>query len=149
MQSKIVYRKMKDSDIANIRSLVTELAQYEKAQSELKTTTKDYESSFQGGVYDAWIAEVDHAVVGMALYYPMFSTWKGKMLYLEDFYVQPQHRGAGIGQRLFDLFIATAKDSSCAGAKWQVLDWNKDAIRFYERNEASIETEWYNGKILF
>ena len=78
-----------------------------------------------------------------------FSTWKGRMMYLEDFVVNPEYRGQGIGQQLFDSFIAEAKAQDCNLVKWQVLDWNEPAVRFYERNKATIEKEWWNGKIVF
>ena len=86
-------------------------------------------------------------VAGMALYYLTFSTWKGRMLYLEDFVVRQQWRGNGLGQALFDAFLARARELDCRLVKWQVLDWNVDAIRFYERQQALIEREWYNGKL--
>jgi len=85
----------------------------------------------------------------MALYYMTYSTWKGRMLYLEDFVVQEAFRKAGIGQQLFDGFLQEANNKGCKLVKWQVLDWNVPAIKFYEKNKAIIEKEWWNGKILF
>jgi GNAT superfamily N-acetyltransferase len=87
-------------------------------------------------------------IIGMAIYYPTFSTWRGKMLYLEDFYVQPKYRSKGIGQSLFDSILHRARITNCKLMKWQVLDWNKKAIKFYKRNNAEIETEWLNGKLI-
>ena len=85
----------------------------------------------------------------MTLYYMTYSTWKGKMLYLEDFVVKADQRNKGIGQLLFDAFIEVAKAKKCRMVKWQVLDWNEPAIRFYEKNNATIETEWWTAKIIF
>ncbi len=129
--------------------MVKGLAQFEKASEKVVIDVATYEQLLSEGLYDGHVAEIEHKVVGMVIYYPMFSTWTGKLLYLEDFYVLPSARGMGIGQQLFDAYLATARASDCKGAKWQVLDWNKDAIRFYERNDAIIETEWYNGRLYF
>jgi ribosomal protein S18 acetylase RimI-like enzyme len=83
----------------------------------------------------------------MALYYMTYSTWKGRMLYLEDFVVSAGFRRYGVGQRLFDAYLRRAKALECRLVKWQVLDWNEPAINFYRKNNAIIETEWWNGKI--
>ena len=75
-----------------------------------------------------------------------YSTWKGKMLYLEDFVVAQSHRRRGIGQLLFDAYKAEAIEKKAKLIKWQVLDWNEPAIAFYEKNGATIEKGWYNVK---
>jgi len=85
----------------------------------------------------------------MTLYYMTFSTWKGKMLYLEDFVIKKGFRRLGIGQLLFDAFLETAREKGCKLTKWQVLDWNETALKFYEKNNAIIEKDWWNGKIIF
>ena len=95
------------------------------------------------------VAEVDNSIVGMTLYYDTFSTWKGKMLYLEDFVVKESYRSQGIGDLLFDATLVEAKKRKCLLMKWQVLDWNTEAVKFYKRKQAEIETEWWNGKIVF
>ena len=142
-------RKIETSDLTAVYAMVKGLAQFEKASEKVVIDVATYEQLLSEGLYDGHVAEIEHKVVGMVIYYPMFSTWTGKLLYLEDFYVLPSARGMGIGQQLFDAYLATARASDCKGAKWQVLDWNKDAIRFYERNDAIIETEWYNGRLYF
>jgi GNAT superfamily N-acetyltransferase len=95
------------------------------------------------------VATIDHKVVGIAVFYMTFSTWKGKCLYLEDFYVQPAFRRDKIGQQLFDAYIVEAKDQGANMAKWQVLDWNETGLNFYHKNNAIIEKNWWNGKIFF
>jgi GNAT superfamily N-acetyltransferase len=95
------------------------------------------------------VAELNDEILGMALYYMTFSTWRGSMLYLEDFYVSENYRSAGIGQLLFDAYINEAKERGCKMVKWEVLDWNTEAIKFYERNGAVIEKQWWKGKIIF
>lgn len=137
------------ADLPAIHGLVRELAIYEKAEQEFIATLEDYEKDFADGVFQAKVAEVGGEVVGMALYFFHYSTWKGKMLYLEDFVVKESYRGNGIGQHLFDTFLKEAKAQGCRLVKWQVLDWNTPALNFYEKFDAVIEKEWWTGKIFF
>lgn len=134
-------------DLPAIHNLVLELAKYEKAAHEFKATLEDYQRDFREGIFEALVAEQEHKIVGMALYYMTYSTWKGKMLYLEDFVVQAAYRRSGIGEALFDAFLDKARAKGCRLVKWQVLDWNEPAINFYKKKAATIEQEWWNGKI--
>ncbi|GJM34399.1 MAG: N-acetyltransferase [Saprospiraceae bacterium] len=145
--STIHTRLAEKKDIPAIHDLVRELAVYEKAEEEFTASLEDYYRDFEEGVFDVLVAEMDQTVCGMALYYMTYSTWKGKMLYLEDFVVKQTHRRHGIGQVLFDGFLQLAKQKECRIVKWQVLDWNTPALRFYEKNKAIIERDWWNGKI--
>jgi GNAT superfamily N-acetyltransferase len=140
-------RQAVKSDIATIFSLVEELALYEKAPEAVITNVEIYEKDFEAGIFEAIVAEKEGEIIGMALYYMAYSTWKGRMLYLEDFVVRDAFRCYGAGQMLFDAFLAVAKQKNASLVKWQVLDWNEPAIKFYEKNNAIIETEWWNGKI--
>lgn len=140
-------RQATAKDLPVLHNLVLELAEYEKAAHEFTATLGDYQRDFQEGVFEALVAEADGEIAGMALYYMTYSTWKGKMLYLEDFVVREAYRRKGIGEALFDTFLATAKAKGCRLAKWQVLDWNEPAIQFYRKKSATIEQEWWNGKI--
>lgn len=140
-------RKGTKADLPAIHKLVGELALYEKAPQEFVADLAEYERDFARSDFDFFVAEADGEVIGMALFYMAYSTWKGRMLYLEDFVVAEQHRGIGAGKLLFDAFLQQARDEGCRLVKWQVLDWNTPAIRFYEREGASMEKEWYNGKI--
>jgi GNAT superfamily N-acetyltransferase len=140
-------RQAVKSDIATIFSLVEELALYEKAPEAVITNVEIYEKDFEAGIFEAIVAEKEGEIIGMALYYMAYSTWKGRMLYLEDFVVRDAFRRYGAGQMLFDAFLAVAKQKNASLVKWQVLDWNEPAIKFYEKNNAIIETEWWNGKI--
>lgn len=144
---KTTIRKATLADMSAVHDLVRELAIYEKAEHELSATVAEYERDFKDNVFEVQVAEQDNAIIGMALYYLTYSTWKGKMLYLEDFVVRSSHRRLGVGQLLFDAFLATAQEKKCNLVKWQVLDWNEDALKFYEKNQAIIEKEWWNGKI--
>ena len=86
-------------------------------------------------------------IVGMMLYYMAYSTWKGKMMYLEDFVVREAVRGQGVGQMLWTAFEAESRAEGAKLLKWQVLDWNTPALNFYKNIGANIETEWLNGKL--
>lgn len=135
-------------DLPAIHALVGELAEYERAREEFVATLADYERNFADGVFDVIVAEsAEGKIAGMALFYLTYSTWKGRMLYLEDFVVKSEFRRDGVGQLLFDAFLARARELDCRLVKWQVLDWNEPAVRFYEKNDALIEREWWNGKL--
>jgi GNAT superfamily N-acetyltransferase len=91
----------------------------------------------------------DNTVVGFALYYISYSTWKGRCLYLEDFYVQEADRKQGYGQALFDEVVRIANQMGVKRMDWQVLDWNHTALNFYRRNHATLDPEWINGRLFF
>jgi GNAT superfamily N-acetyltransferase len=144
---KSIIRKAKKEDIPAIFGLVQELALYERAPEAVITSVEIYLQDFENRIFDAHVAEMDGKVVGMILYYMAYSTWKGRMLYLEDFYVQEAYRRYGIGQQLFDTFLEEGRRQDASLVKWQVIDWNDPALQFYEKNSAIIEKEWWNGKI--
>lgn len=133
--------------MAAVHGLVVDLAIFEKEPDAVRATLEEYLESYDRGMIDAILALDGEEIVGMAFYYPVFSSWNGRTLYLEDFIVKDSHRNQGIGQKLFDAFVEEAKRQGCRQAKWQVLDWNTEAIRFYERNGASIEKNWWNGRL--
>ncbi len=140
-------REAKINDLPAIIDLVKELAVYEKEPEAVSANLEMYEKAFSEGVFEALVLEEGNKILGMALYYMTFSTWKGKMLYLEDFIISQEMRNKGLGQQLFDAFIAKAAEKGAILTKWQVLDWNKPAINFYLKNKAIIEKEWLNAKI--
>jgi GNAT superfamily N-acetyltransferase len=142
-------RKAGINDMESILDLVKELAVYEKAPDAVTATVQDYEKNFLEGVFDALVAEDQQGqIVGTTIYYISWSTWKGRMLYLEDFVVKSSERGQGIGKILFDALSQEAIDLDCRLLKWQVLEWNEPAINFYKKYDAIIEREWFNGKIM-
>lgn len=144
---KITARRAKAADLPAVYDLVKELAAYEHAADQVTASLEDYQRDFADHIYEALVAEQAGVVVGMMIYYMTYSTWRGRMLYLEDFVVKASHRKQGVGQVLFDAFIQTAKEKAVKMVKWQVLDWNEPAIRFYEKNQAIIEKDWWNAKI--
>jgi ribosomal protein S18 acetylase RimI-like enzyme len=146
--SEIFIRKAQKDDLHQVIDLVKELAIYEKEPEAVTASLKEYQELFDNGWYECLVAVKEHKILGIAIYYKTFSTWKGKMMYLEDLVVSEAYRCMGIGQMLFDQVVTEAQQMGCALLKWQVLDWNMPAIKFYEKNEAIIEKEWLNGKII-
>ena len=135
------------NDLAVVHDLVRGLAIYEKEETAFTATLEEYYQDFEAGWFECQVAESQGDIVGMIIYYETFSTWKGRMLYLEDFFVKEAFRRYGVGQKLFDAFHKTARKKACKMTKWQVLDWNTPAVKFYEKNNAIIEKEWWNVKI--
>jgi GNAT superfamily N-acetyltransferase len=131
--------------------LIHELAVFEKAPNEVVANAETLlQSGFQEHpLFVAWVAEKDGLIVGMALCYIRYSTWKGPVLYLEDLIVTESFRGNGIGKALFEKCIAHAKHNNYRRMVWQVLDWNTPAIDFYKGYGAQIEDGWLNASIDF
>lgn len=136
-------------DCPRLLELVNELALYEKAPEEVTVTLHEFEDAGFGErpVWRAFVAEVDDVIVGFALYYTRFSTWKGCRMYLEDFIVTENMRGKGIGKLLFERTLVEAKDKGYSGVVWQVLDWNEPAINFYNKYNAKLEAGWLNASV--
>jgi GNAT superfamily N-acetyltransferase len=134
-------------DCPRLLELIQELADYEKAPDEVTVTLQEFIDAGFGAqsVWKAFVVEVEQNIVGFALYYTRYSTWKGCRLYLEDFIVTEEHRGKGVGKLLFERVMQEAKDKNFNGMVWQVLDWNKPAINFYNKYAAQIETGWLNA----
>lgn len=145
--NKTTIRKAAKEDCEAMMQLVHELAVYEKAPDEV---TVDFDHFVESGfgknpVWWAYVAEVNGKVVGLALYYIRYSTWKGQRMYLEDILVTEEMRGQGIGKLLFDQLIEEAKEKKLRGMVWQVLDWNEPAINFYKKYEGVVfDNEWVN-----
>lgn len=135
-------------DIPAVHDLVVELAIYEQAPDAVITTPAQYEQDFAAGRFELLVAEaVDSGeIVGMMLFFEAYSTWKGRMMYLDDFVVRTSLRRQGIGKLLYDAFLKVCSDRAVALAKWQVLDWNAPAIAFYQKQGAELEKGWYNVK---
>jgi GNAT superfamily N-acetyltransferase len=147
MSHNIRIRPATEADIPAIHALVRELAEYEKEPEAVFTTPAEYLDDFRNGLFESQVAEMDGKIVGMILYFMTYSSWKGKMLYLDDFVVTESHRRYGVGQKLFDAFVEEGRRRGCRLVKWQVLDWNAPALQFYSKNGAIIETNWWNGKM--
>ncbi len=146
---KITLRKAESIDIPLIFSMVKELALFERAPEEVTATLADYEINgfSEKSLFDAFILFENDQLVGFALWYFRFSTWKGKRLYLEDLYVTSEFRSKGYGKLLMEATIEEAKTTNSKGLMWQVLDWNSPAIEFYKKYGARFDSEWINVHI--
>ncbi len=146
MTNTIEIRPGKKEDLPQVLELIRELAIYERAANEVENTVEMMlEDGFgEHPVYGFFVAEKDDKIIGLALYYYRYSTWKGKCLYLEDIIVTEAHRGAGIGRELLDKIVEKAKEDNVRRVNWQVLDWNEPAINFYKKVGADLDGEWIN-----
>jgi len=144
----IIRRAIKD-DCLRLLELVQELATYERAPGEVTVTLDHFTESGFGKqpVWWAFVAEVDERIVGFALYYIRYSTWKGQAMYLEDILITNEMRGKGIGKLLFDRLIEEAREKKFNRIIWQVLDWNEPAINFYKKYNADFDGSWVNCSI--
>ena len=145
----ISIRKGIAADLPQVLQLIRELAIYEKAAGEVTVTVKDLETDGFGPnpVFYFFVAEADKKIVGLALYYLKYSTWKGKCIFLEDLIVTETFRKAGIGKKLFNEVVKTARDMNAARMEWQVLEWNEPAIGFYKTFDTCFDPEWVNCKL--
>jgi GNAT superfamily N-acetyltransferase len=142
----ILIRKAIQEDCPQIMTLVHELAEFERAPDEVSVSLEHFRESGFGPspVWWAFVAEVNDRIVGFALYYIRYSTWKGRKMYLEDILVTEEWRCRGIGTRLMEALIREAKDKQLNGISWQVLEWNEPAISFYRRYQPKFDNEWVN-----
>jgi len=147
----ILIRNSSPLDTAAMMRLIHELALFEKSPNEVvanEETLLKYGFG-ENPLFVSWVAELDGLVVGMALCYIRYSTWKGPVLYLEDLVVTQSHRSKGIGKLLFEKCIDYAMTQEYPRMVWQVLDWNQPAIEFYKGYQASFDAEWLNAYIDF
>ncbi len=149
MYKKIKIRDTNKHDIPALLALIQELAIFEKAPNEVSNTEiRMLEDGFgEKKIFDAFVAEIDGKVVGCAVVYFRYSTWKGRCLYLEDLIISEPYRGLGAGTLLFERCIQFAKETNSKLMVWQVLDWNTPAIDFYKKYNAKLDGEWINGTL--
>ena len=138
-------RKAVTSDMHQVLNLITELAIFEKEPNAVKITvdTLIKEGFGKNPSFTCFVAEVEEEIVGMALVYDRFSTWKGRSIHLEDLIVSEKIRGTGVGKALYSKVIAYAAAQKVKRLEWVVLDWNEGAIKFYEKNGARMLKDWY------
>ena len=144
-----IIRKATPADIAGALALVKELATYERAANEVTNTEAEMlrDGFGEHPAFGLFVAELSGQIVGIALHYLRYSTWKGLMLYLEDIVVKEELRGKGIGKKLFDACLDLTIEKDYKGMAWQVLDWNEPALNFYKKYNARLDGEWVNGKL--
>mgnify|MGYP001465621659 FL=1 len=145
----LTIRKGIKTDLPFVLELIKELADYENEVGEVSVTLKQLEDDgfCKNPSYQFLVAESNKKIIGMAFYFIRYSTWKGKMLFLEDFIVNKEYRRMGVGNKLFSEIIKIAQESNLNGMCWQVLDWNEVAINFYRKYNAGISGKWLNGKL--
>jgi GNAT superfamily N-acetyltransferase len=137
-------RKGEKKDMKAVLELIQELATFEKEPDAVEVTIADLERDGFGEnpLFYAFVAEVDDEIVGIALYYYRYSTWKGKTIHLEDLIVKEKMRGSGIGFALYSEIIAQGKKDNVRRIEWAVLDWNTPAIDFYKKSGAKVLDDW-------
>lgn len=137
------------NDMLAVHGLIVELAVYEKEPKEVETTIEELQVDGFGPEpkFECLVLEKEEKVIGFALLYTAYSTWKGKALYLEDFLVTETERGKGYGKLIFDKVLSIAKERKVRRMAWQVLDWNKPAIDFYKKYDTYFSEEWLNCRI--
>ena len=142
-------RKGNQEDLPFILEMILELAKFEESLEQVNITLEQLTTDGFGEnpVFYFFVAEKKGEIVGMAFCIIKYSTWKGKCLFLEDFYVKEKFRRTGIGQKLFKEIIKEAHKNKLGRIMWQVLDWNKPAIKFYKKMGAKISSNWLNGEI--
>lgn len=146
----LILRQAEQPDVEIILELIGELARYEKLENEVVATRIGLERAMFGpqAFVEVLLAELDDTVAGFALFFPNFSTFLGRPgIYLEDLYVREEYRGRGIGQSLLIAVARVAGDRSCGRLEWSVLDWNVDAMRFYQRLNARPLDEWISYRL--
>ena len=142
----MIIRKGVRKDIPQVLDLIKELAEFENAPDQVTNTIERLENDGFGNqpVYDLFVAESENKIIGMAITYFRYSTWKGKNLYIEDLIINEKFRREGIGLKVFEELKKFAKNTSCVGISLQVLDWNKIGINFYKKLNMKFDKEWVN-----
>lgn len=131
-------------DAEDLLRLIKGLAAYEKAHEQVVLKAEDLVRDGFGAEPKFWcyVAERDQRIVGMALFYFRYSTWKGPVVHLEDLMVEKDHRSQGIGSALYQAVLSFAREKKVRRVNWEVLDWNSPAIEFYEKSGAEVLKEW-------
>ncbi len=142
-------RRGLEADLPRVLALIQELAEYERAPEAVTNTLEMMRRDGFGPepIFGFFVLESGAELVGLALFYTAYSTWKGRMLYLEDLVVTEAARRGGFGRQLFEAVVAEARRTGAQRLKWQVLNWNEPAIAFYKKLGATIESEWLNGNL--
>ena len=137
------------NDLPQVLNLIKDLAAFENEPYEVEVTISEMQNWGFGKdkIFDFFVIEIDNIIIGLALYYFKYSTWKGKCLFLEDIIVKENVRNKGYGKKLFNAVVEVAKNTGVKRMEWQVLDWNKNAIEFYNKYQANLDSKWLNCKL--
>ncbi len=137
-------RKGTKTDMKAVLDLIRELAIFEKEPDAVVVTVADLERDGFGDnpLFYTFVAEVENEIVGMALYYYRYSTWKGRTIHLEDLIVKEKMRGTGLGFALYTKIMEQGKADNVRRIEWNVLDWNTPAVEFYKKSGAKVLEDW-------
>lgn len=140
----MIIRKGNKNDMPAVLDLIKQLAVFENEPDAVVITSEDLvrDGFGENPLFHTFVAEVNDEIVGMALFYYRFSTWKGKTIHLEDLIVTEKMRGTGAGFALYKEIIREGKKENVRRIEWNVLDWNTPAIQFYEKSGAKVLTDW-------
>ena len=142
--SVMIIRKGLREDMPAVLELIKELATFEKEPDAVVVTVNELvkDGFCDNPLFMTFVAEKDAEIIGMALFYYRYSTWKGKTIHLEDLIVKEDKRGTGAGSALYKEVLKFAKKEGVRRVEWVVLNWNQHAIEFYERSGATILQDW-------
>lgn len=137
-------RKGKPEDMKSVLELIQELAIFEKEPDAVLVTVEDLirDGFGEKPLFHVFVAEANEKIVGIALYYYRYSTWKGKTIHLEDLIVKEEMRGTGLGSALYSEIMKQGKKDNVRRIEWNVLNWNTPAVNFYENSGAKVIEEW-------
>ena len=140
----MIIRKGEKSDMKAVLELIRELAVFEKEPNAVVVTVEDLERDgfSENPLFHTFVAKINNEIVGVALYYYRYSTWKGKTIHLEDLFVKEKMRGSGIGFALYSKIIEQGKKDKVRRIEWAVLDWNTPEIDFYKKSGAKVLDDW-------
>jgi GNAT superfamily N-acetyltransferase len=140
----MIIRKGTPDDMKSVLELIKELAVFEKEPEAVVISVDDLvrDGFAENPLFHTFVAEVNNEIIGIALYYYRYSTWKGKTIHLEDLIVRENNRGTGAGYALYSEIIRQGKRDNVRRIEWNVLDWNTSAIDFYKNSGAKILEDW-------
>jgi len=140
----MIIRKGIVQDMPAVLELIKELAVFENEPDAVVLTVADLERDgfCSNPLFNTFVAEINGKIIGMALFYYRYSTWKGRTIHLEDLIVTESLRGTGAGSLLYKEVFKFAKQQGVRRVEWAVLDWNTPAINFYEKTGATVFTNW-------
>nr|WP_196886909.1 GNAT family N-acetyltransferase [Aureivirga sp. CE67] len=141
---QIIIREGQKEDMPAVLELIRELAVFEKEPEAVVITAEDLvkDGFSENPLFNTFVALEGDDIIGAALFYPRYSTWKGKTIHLEDLIVRESKRKFGVGKKLYNKVLEYAKNEGVRRVEWVVLDWNQNAIDFYEKSGATVFDDW-------